>query len=168
MPSQKNQKQVEILKQKLEKAQSVAIVDYSGTTVNDQVKLRSAITAAGGEMLVAKNTLIDLAIGKGKVSESLEGMNAIVFSYNDAVSALKKLFDFHKEEKKLTIKQGYMDEKVLSSDEVKALSQLPGKEELIGMLLNRLQAPATGLVNVLKAGQRDLVYALKAIAEKGA
>ena len=157
-----------MLKAKLDKAQSVAIVDYSGTSVNDQVKLRTSISEAGGEMLVAKNRLINVAVGEGKLSESLDGMNAIVFSYEDAVSALKKLFDFHKEEEKLTIKQGIMDDKVLSPAEVEALSKLPGREELISMLLNRLQSPATGLVNVLKAGQRDLVYALKAIAEKGA
>lgn len=157
-----------MLKAKLDKAQSVAIVDYSGTSVNDQVKLRTSISEAGGEMLVAKNRLINVAVGEGKLSESLDGMNAIVFSYEDAVSALKKLFDFHKEEEKLTIKQGLMDDKVLSPAEVEALSKLPGRDELISMLLNRLQSPATGLVNVLKAGQRDLVYALKAIAEKGA
>ena len=168
MPSQKNLQQVEMLKAKLDKAQSVAIVDYSGTSVNDQVKLRTSISEAGGEMLVAKNRLINVAVGEGKLSESLDGMNAIVFSYEDAVSALKKLFDFHKEEEKLTIKQGLMDDKVLSPAEVEALSKLPGKDKLIAMLLNRLQSPATGLVNVLKAGQRDLVYALKAIAEKGA
>lgn len=168
MPSQKNLQQVEMLKAKLDKAQSVAIVDYSGTSVNDQVKLRTSISEAGGEMLVAKNRLINVAVGEGKLSESLDGMNAIVFSYEDAVSALKKLFDFHKEEEKLTIKQGLMDDKVLSPAEVEALSKLPGRDELISMLLNRLQSPATGLVNVLKAGQRDLVYALKAIAEKGA
>ena len=168
MPSLKNTQQVEMLKEKLAKAQSIAIVEYSGTTVNDQVALRSEITAAGGEMLVAKNTLIDIAIGKGKVSESLEGMNAVVFSYNDAVSALKKLFEFHKKSEKLTIKQGVMDDAVLSPAQVQALSNLPGKNELIAMLLNRLQSPATGLVNVLKAGPRNLVYALKAIADKGA
>jgi large subunit ribosomal protein L10 len=168
MPSQKNLQQVKMLKEKLEKAESVAIVDYSGTTVNDQVTLRSAISEAGGEMLVAKNRLINIAVGEGKLSESLDGMNAIVFSYEDAVSALKKLFDFHKDTEKLTIKQGIMEDKVLSPAEVEALSKLPGKDELISMLLNRLQSPATGLVNVLKAGQRDLVYALKAIAEKGA
>ncbi len=168
MPSKKNQSQVEMLKEKVAKTQSIAIVDFSGTSVNDQVKLRAQINEAGGEFLVARNTLIDIAVGKGKVSESLNGMNAIVFSYNDAVSALKKLFEFQKENNKLTIKQGVMDNKVLSPAEVESLSKLPGKSELMSMLLNRLQAPATGLVNVLKAGQRDLVYALKAIANKGA
>jgi large subunit ribosomal protein L10 len=166
MPNAKNLQQVELLKEKIAKAKSLAIVDYSGTSANDQVKLRTEVTEAGGEVLIAKNTLIDIAVGQGKLTDSLEGMNAIVLSYEDAVAAIKKVFTFQKEEKKLDIKQGFMDDKVLSASEVEALSQLPGKSELISMLINRLQSPATGMVNVLKAGTRDLVYALKAIADK--
>ena len=165
MPNQKNIQQVEIIKEKLSRTKSVAVVDFSGTTVNDQVKLRQDLAEAGGEMFVTKNTLIDIAVGKGKLTESLEGMNALVFSYEDAVAALKKLFDFHKDSDKLTIKQGLMDDKVLSPAERETLSKLPGKTELIGMLMNRLQGPAYGLVNVLTASQRNLVYALKAIAD---
>lgn len=167
MPSQKNQDQVNVIKDKLSRTKSVAVVDFSGTTVNDQVKLRQQLAEAGGEMFVTKNTLIDIAVGKGKLSESLEGMNALVFSYQDAVAAIKKLFEFHKETEKLQIKQGYMDDRVLSAAEVEALSKLPNKNELIGMLMSRLQGPAYGLVNVLNASQRNLVYALKAIADKG-
>jgi len=166
MPNVKNLQQVELLKTKIAKAKSIAIVDYSGTSANDQVKLRSEVTAAGGEVLVAKNTLIDIAVGKGKLTDSLEGMNAIVFSYNDAVAAIKSLFNIQKDASKLEIKQGFMDDKVLSADEVKSLSKLPGKNELISMLISRLQSPATGLVNVLKAGPRNLVYALNAIVDK--
>ncbi len=166
MPNKKNQAQVVLLTEKVGKAQSLAIVDYSGTNANDQVKLRREVAAAGGEMLVAKNTIIDIAVGKGKLTESLEGMNAVVFSYNDPVGALKALFAFQKDADKLTIKQGYMEDKVLSADEVKALSKLPGKNELIGMLLRTLQAPGNNLASVLKATQRNLVYALQAIADK--
>ncbi len=166
MPNKKNQAQLEMLTEKLSRAQSVTIIDYSGTTVNDQVKLRQEIKDAGGEMLVTKNTLIDIAVGKGKLSESLEGMSAIVFSYADPIAAVKKLFTFQKDSEKLTIKQGYMEDKVLSPAEVEALSKLPGKNELISMLISRLQSPGSGLVNVLKASQRNLVYALKAIADK--
>ncbi|MBP7842705.1 50S ribosomal protein L10 [Candidatus Woesebacteria bacterium] len=166
MPNQKNLKQVELLKEKLAQAKSIAIIDYSGTSANDQVKLRQAVAAAGGEVLVTKNTLIDIAVGVGKLSKSLEGMNAIVFSNQDEVAAIKALFQFQKESEKVTIKEGYMDDKVLSAAEVATLSKLPGKSELISMLIRTLNAPATGMVNVLKANQRDLVYALKAIAEK--
>lgn len=166
MPNKHNQEQVEILKEKLARAKSVAIVDYSGTSVNDQVKLRNELKAAGGEIFVTKNTLIDIVIGKGKVSASLEGMNAIVLSFQDEVSAIKALFNFHKDNDKLSIKQGLVENKVLSPEEVENLSQLPGKNELISMLLARLNSPGQGLVNVLKATQRDLVYVLKAIADK--
>lgn len=168
MPNARNQQQLEQLQEKLSKAKSVAVVDYSGTTVNDQVTLRRKLREAGGEMVVTKNTLIDIAIGRGKLKDSLEGMNAVVLSYEDAVAAIKALFSFQKDSEKLTIKQGYMDEKILSPTEVESLSKLPGKTELIQMLLARLQSPAHGLVNVLQAGPRNLVYALKAIADKKA
>lgn len=167
MPNQKNLKQVEIIKDKLATSKSAVVIDYSGTSVNEQVTLRNALKEAGGELFVTKNTLIDVAVGRGKLDDSLTGMNALVFSFEDAVSALKKLFEFHKDSEKLIIKQGLMDDKVLTPDEVEALSKLPSKVELISMLLARIQSPAQGLVNVLKASQRNLVYALKAIAEKG-
>lgn len=166
MPNQHNQDQVVILQEKVSRAKSLAVVDYSGTTAKDQVKLRAELKEAGGELFVAKNTLIDIAVGRGKLAESLHGMNAVVFSFQDEVAAFKKLFAFHKDTEKLTIKQGYMADKVLSPAEVEALSNLPGRQELMGMLLARIQSPATGLVNVLKAGPRNLVYALHALAEK--
>ena len=166
MPNKQNKAQVELLKEKLANAKSAVIVGYTGTTVNDQVELRNMISEAGGEMLVTKNTLMNIAFDKPELLDSLNGMNAVVFSNEDAVSAIKKLFDFHKDKDKLEIKQGVMDDKVLSLDEVEALSKLPSKNELIVMLIQRVQGPAYGLVNVLKAGQRDLVYALKAIVDK--
>jgi len=166
MPNQHNQAQVELLKEKVARAKSVAIVDYSGTTVNNQVKLRNELRAAGGEIFVTKNTLINIVLGKDQFTDSLNGMNAVVLSYQDEVAALKALFQFHKDTDKLTIKQGKLADKVLSAAEVEALSALPGKNELISMLLARLKSPGTGLVNVLKASQRNLVYVLQAIASK--
>lgn len=170
MPSKYNRQQIELIKDKLNQAKSVVIVDYSGTNADDQVKLRSMIKKAQGEMLVAKNTLINLAVSDPSLEESLTGMNALVFSYQDAVSALKEIFEFKDEEEKLEVKQGIMLEdgkiKILSADEVEQLSKLPGKDELMVMMIQRLQGPAYGLVNVLNAGPRNLVYALQAIADK--
>lgn len=168
MPSTYNQQQHAALTEKVTKAKSVVVVEYAGTTVNDQTQLRRDLKSVGAEMLVAKNTLIDLVLGKGKVSDSLSGMNAVVLSYQDEVAAIKKLFAFHKETEKLVIKQGMLDGQVLSEAAVKQLSTLPSKSELIATLISRLQGPAYGLVGVLRAGQRNLVQVLRAIADKPA
>ena len=165
-PSQRNQTTLQKLQEKVGRAKSVVLADFAGTTVNEQVKLRSEIKKAGGEFLVAKNTLIDIAVGKGKLTESLQGMNAAILSYEDPVTPVKALFEFRKKTEKLVIKQGYMDERVLSTSEVEALSKLPSKQELLAKLLMILKSPGTGLVNVLNAGPRNLVYALNAVKEK--
>ncbi len=170
MPSKYNQEQIEIIKDRINKAKSVILVDYSGTDANDQIKLRSAVKEAQGEMFVAKNTLINIALGKDELKESLTGMNALILSYEDAVSALKKVYEFHEEEEKLEIKQGVMIEdgqiQVLSRKQVEKLSQMPSKDELIVMLIQRIQGPAYGLVNVLSGGTKNLVYALEAIRKQ--
>lgn len=165
-PNQKNQAQLSLLTDKVKQAKSIVVADYAGTTVKDQVTLRSEIKKAGGELIVAKNTLVDIAVGKGKLSDSLHGMTAVVFSYEDPIGPVKALFEFHKKNEKLVIKQGFMDDKVLSQEEVSALSKLPSKNELIAKLLMILKSPGTGLVNVLNAGPRNLVYALQAVADK--
>ncbi len=166
MPNQHNQDQIKIIQEKLDKSASIVIIDYSGANVKNLTDLRATLVEAGGEMFVTKNTLIDIAVGKGKLTESLQGMSAVVFSYNDPVSAIKALVKFHDENDLIEIKQGFMDDKVLSIDEVKALSQLPSKNELIVMLIQRLKSPGQGLVNVLQASARNLVYVLKAINDK--
>lgn len=166
MPNKHNLEQVKILQEKAAQAKSLAIVEYAGTTVNDQVKLRRQLKAVNGEFFVTKNTLIDIALGKGQYTDSLNGMNAVVLSYGDEVSAIKELFNFHKDSDKLKIKQGMVEGRVLSVEQVKALSDMPGRQELMAILLARLNSPGQGLVNVLKAAQRDLVYVLKAIADK--
>ncbi len=166
MPNQHNQEQVKIIQEKLDKAASMVVIDYAKTNVKDLTELRAALVEAGGEMFVTKNTLIDIAVGRGKLTESLQGMSAAVFSYNDPVSAIKALVKFHDEKELLEIKQGFMDGKVLSTAEIKALSKLPSKNELIVMLIQRLKSPGQGLVNVLQANARNLVYVMKAIADK--
>lgn len=166
MPNSKNVQGVKTLQEKFAQAKSAVVVDYAGTSVNDQVELRSALTKVGGEMFVTKNTLIDIAAGKGKLTDSLQGMNAVIFSYQDAVAALKEVFKFHEDKEKLVIKQGLMDDKVLSFEEMEALSKLPSRQELMATLIMRLKGPMYGLVNVFKAGTRNLVYALSAIRDQ--
>jgi large subunit ribosomal protein L10 len=168
MPSNYNQQQVATIKDKRDKAKSIFIIDYSGTNANEQVELRAAVREAGGEIFVSKNTLMKIALDNEQLVEALTGMNALVFSYEDVVTALKKIYDFHQEQEKLEIKKGWLaaDDKVLDTAALQKLSQLPSKEELIVQLIQQIKGPAYGLANVLQAGQRNLVYALQAISQQ--
>ncbi|MDR0462830.1 MAG: 50S ribosomal protein L10 [Pseudomonadales bacterium] len=169
MPNARNTQQLIDIKEKVSRAKSAAIVEYSGTTVNDQTELRRKLREAGGELIVTKNTLINLGLGeKEEFKDILHGMNALVVSYDDEVGAVKALFEFHKDKDKLDIKGGVLDGKVLDKAGIEALSNIPGKKELIASVIASLNSPASGMVNVLKASTRDLVYVLKAIEEKKA
>jgi large subunit ribosomal protein L10 len=167
MPNARNTANLDNLKDKIAKSKSAVIVEYSGTSVNDQTELRRKLKEAGGEFIVAKNTLINLGLGeKPEFKEALNGMNALVVSYDDEVAAVKAVFDFQKQSEKLMVKAGMLDGQPLDEKAVEALSKIPSKNELIAKLIGSLNSPATGLVNVMKAGTRDLVYVLKAIEEK--
>jgi large subunit ribosomal protein L10 len=167
MPNTRNTANLDIIKDKIASAKSAVIVEYAGTSVNDQTELRRKLKEAGGEFIVAKNTLLNLGLGeKPEFKEALNGMNALVVSYDDEVAAVKVVFDFHKETEKLVVKAGLLDDQPLDAAGVEQLSKIPSKNELVAKLIGSLNSPATGLVNVMKAGTRDLVYVLKAVAEK--
>ncbi|MFC1653897.1 50S ribosomal protein L10 [Patescibacteria group bacterium] len=172
MPSQKNVEQLEKLIEKFEAAKSVVWANYAGLSVADQTNLRAVVSEAGGEFTVAKNNLIRLALQKrlGKdpseeVIKSLEGPTAIMFSNDDAVAPLKALVTFAEEHDLPEVKLGYMDDKILSVQEVKDLSKLPSKDQLIAQLVGQLKAPISGFYTVTSGNLRGLVQALKAIKD---
>lgn len=163
MPSEKVlQSKKEIvaeLTEKLNGAVSGVVVDYKGITVADDTKLRKELREAGVEYRVVKNTLLKFAAkdcGLDEMCSVLDGTTAIAISKEDAVAPAKILGKFAEDSKgKFTIKSGFMDGKVMSVEDVMALSKLPGKEQLLAMLLSAL----TGNI-------RGLAVALNAIAEK--
>ncbi len=167
MPSQKKVTVVADLQEKAGRAKSIAFAKYSGMDVKTQNDLRAKIKEAGGEVIIARNRLVDVALNRPEgLGEMLQEQLLTLFSYDDAVSAFKALKDFIAEKGLPEIRGGYFEEKVITTAEVEKLASMPSKPELVGMLLRQLQGPAYGLRNVLEAGPRNLVYALSAIADK--
>jgi large subunit ribosomal protein L10 len=157
------------IKEKLENAVSLVLVDYRGLNVEEVTELRKKSREAGVEYKVYKNTLMTRALkelGIEGLESYLEGPNAIAFGYDDPVTPAKIISEFAKGHEKLEIKAGMVEKKLLSLEEVKALADLPSKEVLVAQVLGGLNAPITGFVNVLQANIRNLVYALDAIREK--
>ncbi len=167
MPNNAKVQQVAALTEKVSQAKSIIFAKYTGMNVTDQVKLRQEVKKAGGEILVAKNRLVNIALGKKDgLTEMLQDQLFTLFSYEDEVKALKALTAFMKDNEKPEIVGGFMEDRVLTAKEVEALSKTPGREELIAQLLRTLQGPAYGLRGVVEAVPASLVRVLNAVATK--
>lgn len=157
------------LKDLLSSSKGAVLVDYCGLTVAEDTELRSKMREAGVKYMVAKNTFIRIAAKEAGVEgldSYLEHNTAVAFSAEDPVAPAKILNDFSKDHKALEIKVGILDGKVIALDEVKALAELPSRDELLAKLVGSMQAPISGLVNVLQGTIRNFVYTLEAVRQK--
>jgi large subunit ribosomal protein L10 len=157
------------IKEKFQRAEAVVLVDYRGLNVAEVTELRKRFREAGADYKVYKNTLMTRALtelGMEELIPYLTGPNAVALGYDDPVVPAKIISEFAKDHEKLEIKAGMISRKVIGAEGIKSLASLPSKEVLVAQVLGGLNAPITGLVNVLQGNIRNLVYALNAIAEK--
>ena len=157
------------LKELISSAKGVVLVNYCGLTVAEDTKLRAAMRNAGIKYTVAKNTFIRIAAKEAGIEgldAVLEHNTAIAVAPEDPVAVAKIVNDFSKEHKVLEIKAGILDGKVITVEEVKALAELPSREELLAKMLGSMQAPISGLANVLQGTLRKFVYALEAVRQE--
>lgn len=160
---------VDEIKEKIDGAQSVILVDYRGLNVAQLTELRSKYREAGVEYKVYKNTMMRLAFkeaGLEEFNEFLTGPNGVAFGYEDPVAAAKITSEFAKENSKLEIKAGVVDGKVIDANGIEELAKLPSREVLVAQVLGGLNSPIQGFANVLQGTIRGLVIALNQIAEK--
>jgi len=166
---QAKQENIEEIKEKIDKAQAIVLVDYRGLNVEQLTELRRKYRSAGVEYKVYKNTMMRFAFkdaGFEEFNEFLKGPNAVAFGYDDPVQAAKITSEFAKEHKNLEIKAGIVDGKVIDVEGVNALAELPSREVLIAQVLGGFNAPIQGFANVLQGTIRGLAIVLDAIREK--
>ena len=134
-------------------AQSVVLVDYRGLTVEQDTALRKQLREAGINYKVYKNTMMNFAF-KGTDFEGLapflEGPSAIAISTTDATAPARVLAKFAKTADKLEIKAGVVEGNVYDAEGMKAISQIPSREELLSKLLGSMQAPITNFARVMQ------------------
>ena len=150
---------VDEIKASLEGAQGVVVVDYRGLTVEQDTQLRKQLREAGVSYKVYKNTLVNRAIAGTEfesLKESLEGPSAFAISKDDATAPARILAKFAKTAPALEIKAGVVEGTFYDANGMKAIANVPSREELLSKLLGSLQSPITNLARVLNQ-----------IAEKG-
>lgn len=159
------------LETKIEKQKSIVFMDFSKIKVKELAKLRGNLKKEGGEMKVAKKSLMEIALKNKNIeldSKKLEGEVAMIFGYQDEIAPSKIVYQFSKENQNAKILGGLLENKFCEMADVIKLAELPNKEQLLGMLLGTLSAPATNFVGVLSGNMRKLVLALSQIRDQKA
>ena len=146
---------------------SVAIfADYRGLSTPEMTKLRRSLRELGIEYKVFKNTLARFAAeraGRNDLVGLFEGPVAIAFGYGEIPEPAKALADYISTAKSsLSIKGGFLDVGILTSDDVTTLSTLPSKEMLLAQVFAGMQSPIVSLVGSLINPIRGVMGVLQA------
>ncbi len=149
------QKQVIVneIKEQLNGATSILLVDYRGLTVDQDTQLRKELREAGVVYKVYKNTMVNFAIQGTEfepVSKELEGPTAIAISYEDATAAPRILANIAKTNEKLGFKGGVVEGQYYDAAGMTAIGNIAPREELLGRLLGSFKSPISSFARVIK------------------
>ena len=156
---------VEKLRNDFGKAKSIIMTNHAGIDVTSVNELRSEFRAACVEYHVIKNTLARLAVQDTDLevlADHFRGPTAVAYSFEDAVAPAKVAVDFAEDNETYELKGGFLNGSIIENDKVKALSEMPSKDELRGKLLNVFQAAPTKFVRLLNAAPKNFINVLNA------
>lgn len=169
MPKPEKIKQVEELRDKITRAKSLFLTDYTGLKVADLTHLRRQFRKSGAEFKVAKNTLIRRALEGtvySEISQELVGQTGVGFAYDDPTLPTKVLHDFFKRIEKPKVKLFYVEKKRYAGPQLAQIAGLPSREVLLSQVLTNIQAPLANLVGTLDSMLGNLVRTIEGIGEK--
>ncbi|MBW4554333.1 MAG: 50S ribosomal protein L10 [Trichormus sp. ATA11-4-KO1] len=158
------------LKETLSESTLALVIDYQGLTVAQITDLRRRLRPTGTVCKVTKNTLMGIAIDGDEnwqpLSELLNGASAFLLVKEDFSSAIKAYQEFQKVTKKTELRGGVMEGRLLKEPDVKALGDLPSKEQLIAQIAGAINAVATQLAVSINEVPGSLARALQARVDK--
>ncbi|MCR4713121.1 MAG: 50S ribosomal protein L10 [Treponemataceae bacterium] len=155
---------ISAVKSTLEGYNDYIFTEYRGLTVEQISNLRKQLKAKNCEYKVIKNNFARVAFEEMKVenvTDFLAGPTAIALLKEDPNEVAKVLFDFTKEVPALSVKGALIDNELYDAAKIEAFSKLPGKKQLIAMLMSAINGPVQKLAATLQA------YVDKKLAEGG-
>jgi len=169
MPKQEKIERVAELKERIEGSDALLLAEYRGLTVSEITELRRSLAEGGTKFQVVKNTLMRRAVNDAGVAELevlLEGPSAVAFVQGDPVAAAKSVVDAAKKYPTLELKGGFMDGKMLSSDDAKALSKLESREEMLSKFVGLVKSEMSKAAALFVGAQSKFVSLLEAYKDK--
>ena len=144
---------VQEIADKIKDAQAVVLADARGLTVAQDTELRRMLRAENVEYKVYKNTMMNFAFENtdcAPLQELLHGPSALAVSKDDPAAPARVLMKFAKTAPVLTLKGGVVEGKFYDAEEMKAIANIPSRDELLSKLLGSIQSPIANFARVVK------------------
>jgi large subunit ribosomal protein L10 len=122
----------------------VYLFDYRGLAVKEMEDLRDKVKALDANIKVIKNRLalkyferekkeIDPSVFKGPI--------AVAYGAEKFVEVAKVIVDFETKNKKIKIKSGFIEQKIVNESDIKNVAKLPGRMQLMSQLAYSIAMP---------------------------
>jgi large subunit ribosomal protein L10 len=162
---------VDNVKEIFGKSTDFIFTEYRGLTVEQITDLRRQLRAKEAIYKVIKNDYARIAFKERNapdVSAYLCGPTAIAVASKDSNEVAKILLKFKADVPNFVVKGGLVGTSIYDADQIEAFSKLPGRLELISMLMSVMNGSTRNLVGALNDIPSRLVRTVKAIADKKA
>ncbi len=167
---------IESYQERIDNSQAMVVAQYRGLSVSQMEHLRNELRAKDASFVIAKKTLMSLALSKSDnpvPEEAMVGPVGFTFLGEDLALGAQVLKDFTKDISKdpnatFEVLGGILGDSILDAKGAAALADLPSRDVQLAMLVGAIAGPMTALVNLVSAPHRDLVNLLQArIDEQG-
>ena len=166
MPREKKTQIIDEMQQVFSESRVGIFTDYRGLSTAEITELRRTLRNSGVKYRVVKNTMARFAVeraGKSELIDFFKGPVAIAFGEGDATGPAKALAEYMRTSKtSLSIKGGFLLDRVLTSGDVETLATLPPREILLGRVLAGMQSPIVALISCLAGPIRGVTGVLQA------
>ena len=166
MAREKKTQSIDSLQEIFSKCSIGILTDYRGLSTAEMSELRRKLRESGVGYRVVKNTLAEFAAkraGMDELADSFAGPVAVAFGYGEISDPARVLADYIRTSKStLSIKGGFLGDRLLASGDVETLSTLPSREVLISQVMAGIQSPIVALAGILVAPIRGVMGVLQA------
>jgi len=159
---------VQNLKDELKDSSSVIVAHYDGLSVSETDSLRKEMRDNGAKFKVTKNRLTKIALADTpyeSIADLFVGPTAIAYS-SDPVAPAKVSVIFEKKLENFKIIGGSYDGKEIDKDKINFLASLPSLDQIRGILLGLLNAPAQKIASVVQEPAGQLARLVNARSEQ--
>ena len=159
---------VQKLKDELKGSNSVIVAHYDGLSVSETDSLRKEMRDKGAKFKVTKNRLTKIALADTpyeSIADLFVGPTAIAYS-SDPVAPAKVSVIFEKKLENFKIIGGSYDGKKIDKEKINFLASLPSLDQIRGILLGLLNAPAQKIASVVQAPAGQLARLVNARSEQ--